>query len=309
MKITNRVIIIHHNDADGRCAAAIAGLSSLCRDYSIEYIEADYGMLKGVWPETFVDMVDRSYDTVDHVSKVFIVDFSLPEHMVARLETLTELHWIDHHASAKLFTYHHLKGLRDFTDKGRSGCELAWEYCFPAGMAVEGEFGRIPAIVKLIGDYDTWRLEYEDRCKPLIIALDAEQYKPDDPVWRQMFGLTDIWGAEVTIVATLIERGRIMIGYRDGYALSVCESYGFETVFEGLNCYAVNLFKMGSMAFGDKLTNYDACIAFVFDGERFTVSLYSDKPAIDCSEICRRHGGGGHKGAAGFTCDMLPFKK
>jgi len=42
-----RTIIIHHNDADGRCAAAIVGLSEYCNKEITEYIEADYSMLKG----------------------------------------------------------------------------------------------------------------------------------------------------------------------------------------------------------------------------------------------------------------------
>jgi len=229
--------------------------------------------------------------------------------MIKRLENLTTLYWIDHHASAKTYTYHHLKGLRDFTDKGKSGCELAWDFCFPKGMNIKGEFGGVPTIVKLIGDYDTWRLEYEDRCKPLIVAMDAGQYKPDHPIWRSMFGLTNIWGAKVATITTLIEQGKIMINYRDGYAESICESYGFETVFKNLNCYAVNIVKMGSMAFGDKIKKYDACIAFVFDGKHFSVSLYSEKANIDCSVICGKYGGGGHKGAAGFVCKTLPFNK
>ncbi len=306
-----KTIIIHHNDADGRCAASIVGLSHYCNNGFVEYIEADYAIFKGTWPAYFVDMVDRNYDTADHINQIFIVDFSLPEDMVKQLEKLTTLYWIDHHASAKTYTYHHLKGLRDFTDKGRSGCELAWDFCFPQGMAVKGEFGGVPTIIKLIGDYDTWRLEYENRCKPLIIALDAEQYKPDDYfIWTNMFGLVDIESKlESKMPADLIKKGKTMISYRDGYAKSICESYGFETIFEGLDCYAVNIVKMGSMAFGDKMKQYDACIAFVYDGKNFSVSLYSEKPNIDCSIICKKHGGGGHKGAAGFVCETLPFNK
>lgn len=40
---------------------------------------------------------------------------------------------------------------------------------------------------------------------------------------------------------------------------------------------------------------------------RWKVSLYSTKPEIDCGVICKTFGGGGHKGAAGFICDKLPW--
>lgn len=299
-------IVIHHNDADGRCAAAIVGYSLGQKE--LEYIEADYAMLKTSWLETLLDKIERNYDTVDHVSLVYIVDFSLPEEAVKRLEQVTEVIWIDHHASAKNYSYHHLKGLRDFTNKGRSGCELAWEYCRPDSH-LSGEFGNVPTIVKLIGDYDTWRLEYEGRCKPLVVALDAHQYMPDNPIWVKMFAGVNPSELEATIPQNLIEQGKTMILYRDGYAASMRKSFGFETEFEGSKCYALNIARMGSMAFAEKMKTHDACLMFIYDGQRFTVSMYSEKPEIDCSVICKKHGGGGHKGASGFTCDKLPFKK
>ena len=46
---------------------------------------------------------------------------------------------------------------------------------------------------------------------------------------------------------------------------------------------------------------------FVFDGTQFTISLYSE--VVDVSEIAKKYGGGGHKGASGFHCKQLPFSK
>ena len=34
--------------------------------------------------------------------------------------------------------------------------------------------------------------------------------------------------------------------------------------------------------------------------------MYTMKDDIDVSKICYEFGGGGHKKAAGFTCDYLP---
>ena len=41
---------------------------------------------------------------------------------------------------------------------------------------------------------------------------------------------------------------------------------------------------------------------------KWSVSLYSIDPNIDCGSIAKKHGGGGHPGAAGFQCDSLPFE-
>jgi len=43
--------------------------------------------------------------------------------------------------------------------------------------------------------------------------------------------------------------------------------------------------------------------------DKWTVSLYHapGKEHHDLSKIAVIHGGGGHKGACGFTCSILPF--
>ena len=46
---------------------------------------------------------------------------------------------------------------------------------------------------------------------------------------------------------------------------------------------------------------------FSYDGHKYTVSVYTEKD-IDVSKIAVKHGGGGHKKAAGFICENLPYK-
>ena len=54
---------------------------------------------------------------------------------------------------------------------------------------------------------------------------------------------------------------------------------------------------------------HDIMVAYcqMKDG-RWKVSLYSTKPEIDCGAIAKAFDGGGHKGAAGFVCDKLPWE-
>ena len=54
---------------------------------------------------------------------------------------------------------------------------------------------------------------------------------------------------------------------------------------------------------------YDVMLTFC-RGKRkeWNVGLYSTKPDIDCGAICKTFGGGGHKGAAGFQVEELPFE-
>ena len=48
-------------------------------------------------------------------------------------------------------------------------------------------------------------------------------------------------------------------------------------------------------------------IVFVYNGDKWKVSLYTKKDDIDVSIIAQKYGGGGHKKASGFRCDKLPF--
>jgi len=285
-----KMIIVHHNDADGRCAAAIAGRSPL-GGKEATYIEADYAKAKD--KQWLKELLAMAKDQV-----VLIVDFSLPLPVMEEINAIAaRFIWIDHHASVKDYPQH-FEGKRDFTNKGAAGCELAWEFFFPDKPT--------PYFVKLIGDYDTWRLMLEVFCKPLITALDAMQWAPAQIPQSLFTGIGRV-PKEYTVDG-LIEMGRTMIRYRDGYTKGCRNTFGFETEFHGLNCYALNMGRMGSMMFGDEMQTHAACLAFYFDGKLFTVSLYSEKPEVDCADICKQHGGGGHKGAAGFQCQELPFK-
>ena len=65
----------------------------------------------------------------------------------------------------------------------------------------------------------------------------------------------------------------------------------------------MNTNMFSSESFKDIYTEekYDLMIAFLFNGKIWTISLYSTKIEIDCSVLAKSMGGGGHKGAAGFT--------
>ena len=53
---------------------------------------------------------------------------------------------------------------------------------------------------------------------------------------------------------------------------------------------------------------HDAMLCFYWSNRGFwRCSIYSDNPDIDCSVYAQSYGGGGHKGAAGFQAETLPF--
>lgn len=50
---------------------------------------------------------------------------------------------------------------------------------------------------------------------------------------------------------------------------------------------------------------HDAVCTFHWTGRRWKISLYTDKPNVDVGIIAKSRGGGGHRGAAGFTATDL----
>lgn len=277
--------IIHHNDLDGICAAAIVA-------------RENNGVLPIIFYETNYNRpVDVSQ--INPGDRVAIVDFSYPPEEMEKIEDAINcpgvcsgtIIWIDHHKTAAQYDYSY-SGLRDFHDKGPAGCELAWTYFFPDTP--------MPKAVSLIGDYDSWRLampesrEFYEGAKIFILSPESTFWPvllKDDPELLQMIQAA----------------GQIATAYRDQYCLSIRKSYGYETELAGHKAYAMNLFGFGSGQFGDLFKKYPLVIAYVHDGVKFTVSLYSE--TIDVGAIAQQFGGGGHKGAAGFVCPFLLFKQ
>lgn len=258
------MICIHHNDADGRCSAAIVK-----RFFNTRlFIEMDYkDILK--------------LECIEPKESVFIVDFSFkPDVMKQILARTTDIVWIDHHKTAAAYGYM-LQGKFDIT---KSGCELTWEYCTKTPA---------PLVVSLIGAYDTWRHD---------VAGDIEFYEglrlldhgPLEPIWDELFAGN---------VDAIIRDGETCIKYRDQMCASILKQFGHLVTLDGHTMLACN-FRMGSLGFGQH--DYDACVSYIYDGTKWTVSIYSSK--IDVGAIALAHGGGGHTGAAGFTCLQLPWR-
>jgi hypothetical protein len=48
------------------------------------------------------------------------------------------------------------------------------------------------------------------------------------------------------------------------------------------------------------------CMFYWRDRVGWTISLYTEGKRIDCGDIARRMGGGGHQSAAGYVVSVLP---
>jgi oligoribonuclease NrnB/cAMP/cGMP phosphodiesterase (DHH superfamily) len=291
----------YHNDADGRCAGfwvhLSAGLNDRYSDH--DFIEMAYG-------KPFL------VNSIRKDEQVYIVDYSIsPDEMIQLLDITKNVTWIDHHKTAieKYQDFEHeIRGVRY---DGVAGCMLT--YCYLHHMTDRGS-GDIktfdismtkdaPKFTKLIADWDVWKFEFGNDTRHFITAFNAYDFEPESKLWHEFIRLSCSPGAAC---ADFIQQGITMTTYRDGWARDYMK-LGFGVDFEGAKCFAVNLGRCNSEYFKSLPAGiYDVLMPFVFDGNQYTVSLYST--TIDVSEIAKKYGGGGHKGAAGFQCRELPWE-
>jgi len=289
----------YHNDSDGKCAgfwvALSVGLTDL-PDYQPEFIEIDYRMRFPI-------------ESIGRNELVYIVDYSIkPDEMRELLKITNNVTWIDHHFSAineyKDFEYP-IRGVRY---DGVAGCMLT--YCYIHHMTSRGE-GVItpfdlsmtedaPLFTKLIADWDVWKFDYGDDTRFFQTAFRAYDFEPTSRIWDRFL-------TEKDSERDMIKEGIVMTKYKDNWAKEYIKM-GFETMFEGHKCFALNLGMANSDYFKSlPQGKYDILIPFSFDGDLYKFSLYSQ--TVDVSEIAVKYGGGGHKQASGFQSKEIPFTK
>ena len=267
------IICLHHNDADGRASAAIVR-RALGPD--VQFYEIDFG-----------DLVP--WNKIEGADRAVMVDFSLPPDEMLRLAEATDLIWIDHHISA----LEAMAGIADdwpgVRDIGEAGCVLTWNYFFPDKP--------IPRAILLIGDRDIWRWAEQDTG-----AFDEGLYQRDtrpdhDELWQPL--LND----DRKLLQELIEEGEILRRARLLDIRRTVRKYGFEVSFEGYRTLAINTRSSGEMGEIIRQQGYQIAYCYVDirqNGNLVTaVTLYSDE--VDVSRLARKFGGGGHRGAAGFS--------
>ena len=292
----------YHNDADGRCAGFWVHLSVGINDQYQDpsFIEMSYAK-------------PFPMETIRKDEQIYIVDYSISTDEMRQLLKITEnVTWIDHHKTAidKYQDFEHeIRGVRY---DGIAGCMLAYCYIHHMTQRGEGDIKQFdismikdaPMFTKLIADWDVWKFDYGDDTRHFITAFNAYNFEPSSKLWSRFLCFPD---DDAFACSDFIRDGIIMTTFRDGWAKDYMK-LGFETDFEGVKCFAVNLGRCNSEYFKSLPPGqYDVLIPFAFDGSQYTVSLYST--TIDVSEIAKKYGGGGHKGAAGFQCTELPFKK
>jgi oligoribonuclease NrnB/cAMP/cGMP phosphodiesterase (DHH superfamily) len=274
-------ICLHHNDADGRAAAAVVRRAYNGR---VTTIEMNYGD-------------PLPWDRIEPVKRVVVVDFSFPLEEMQRLALGRELVWIDHHISAIRLLGDAARAWKGLQDTREAACVLTWQYFFPSQS--------VPRALVLIGDRDIWRWAEADT-GPFDAGLHQENTNPDnDELWLPL--LTD----DPVVLQRLIARGTILRAAQLNDVHRRVASYGYPVIFEGKRTLAINARGNGDIGAAIQELNYPMGYCYIDcmqNGRLMTfVTLFSSE--VDVSRIAQKFGGGGHPGAAGFSFERCasPF--
>ncbi len=290
------LIIYHDKDLDGICSGAIL-LKAFPTARLLGY---DYG---------------RPFDVegnIENGEMVIMADVSMPMDIMEEIaERSGNFVWIDHHVSAHNdfvnhfgdFGLHEDGGMTELERKmvyvyenGRAACELCWEYIIQDDM---------PEAVLLLGEYDTWRNQDEDRWNNVILPF---QYG------MRLDGFTP--ETLVNYLDNPINYEKILIGKSILKYQKEQNAFAMKASFDArlnlpdgqvIRCLVCNRVPSNSMSFESKWdeSKYDIMVPIGFDGQRWGLSFYTTKPSVDCSVLAKSFGGGGHKQAAGCSTDDL----
>jgi hypothetical protein len=284
------MLCIHHNDADGHASAAIV----YHRYPECRFVEADYR-------EFPIGVINKDELTI-------IVDYS-PEPFSLWPDVLAasggRLIWIDHHITSiqNAEQYPDATRLPGLRTEARCGAYLSWLFFFE-GLP-------IPYWLKLVDQWD--RHVFTDRTKDEVLnfvrGLETDEYGPTDPIWKSIIS------QDTNVMSQICYDGTVVRRYETKEAVKNLDN-GYEIKWEGHRCLVCNCTMAGSRLFDvERETNgrmrpgYDIFICWAFDGEDYTVHLYSDPSRLTVNDLAQKYHGGGHPGSAGFVTKHLPWEQ
>ena len=286
------VCIYHSKDLDGWSSAAIINN----KFSGVELVGYDYG-------DPFPDVTKGV--------PLIVVDVSFPmEHMLKMAEERNlDLMWIDHHIKSIMEFDQFMKGRENtfcvtHIKDGIASCELTWEAFHP------GE--QMPRAIRLLGMYDVHRntdtAAWETEVLPFQFGMRAICSSPTE---FPSLLLSDGKESDEFVERT-IESGKAILDYLRKIDATLMERKSFEADFLGKKALCLNASTYSFLTFASRWDSakYDVAVGFSFNGSQWTGSIYTDKSDVDCNELARQLGGGGHKRASGFAVkDILEVLK
>ncbi|MBM2810911.1 MAG: phosphohydrolase [Chloroflexi bacterium] len=225
---------------------------------------------------------------------VYILDFSYPRETLLRMkDDAASLLVLDHHKTAEA----DLEGLPFCVfDMERSGAGITWDH-----LAAEGDPPpKRPWLVDVVEDRDLWRYRFGDQTRH------TASYMATVPMTFDAWD--DLANGGLDAAAA---KGAAIQSYIDSYGVKACQHAIFRDL-GGFTVPVINIFYENCSDHVHRLCSLHperpfGASFYLRDNGRWQFSLRSIGD-FDVSEVARKWGGGGHKNAAGFEVDTLPWE-
>lgn len=246
--------------------------------------------------------------SIEGYDKIFMADISIPE-LLEDKTLWNKIVWIDHHKSAiDKYDNERIAGIRI---DGVAACRLCWQYMTNEGcvLSYNDFYTRSlyePYVVQMVGEYDVWdkRDPNADRYQVALALQDWDYITAKDYFEAYRPNVPDSTCLEIE--ETLADQGAMCLSYQNQQNKRLVErSYTIQ--FEGLKFLVLNTSQGNSQVFESKeREDHHACMMWRYDGREIKVSLYHKvgREDLDLSTIAVKYGGGGHRGACGFSLSI-----
>jgi oligoribonuclease NrnB/cAMP/cGMP phosphodiesterase (DHH superfamily) len=242
--------------------------------------------------------------------RLIIVDFSFPESVYKQwaeqgVETLT----IDHHKTAwdELSTLHlknnaitnllNINKTKMRFDLNESGATLTWKYFYP--------WQAVPPILEYVRDRDLWnhQLHRTKEIHEAIASLRSQYRKQGRDVFKLFASLIELSREQLLAIFEPIGKDLLDEKFREILAIAGTHYMGtldeYTIPYIELDCRSDRLVSdIGSHL--NKTLQPLFVVVVTSDGQ-FHLRSDKDGSDFDVSAIAKKHGGGGHRNAAGFS--------
>lgn len=283
--------IYHDKDLDGLASAAILNI----KFPSIRLIGWDY-----------------TYDHSELIKKipdgktVIMADLSLPANFMRIIKGKCngKFWWFDHHVSAMEDTGIAALDLPGIRNSEVAACEILWGYYYQNQV--------INGLINLFGIYDTWRkdeADWEYSVLPVQTYFRTEMSLHDcqGDFIASLSETIECWGLNAQGVAIL--EGFAMMQYQEAQLKAIARS-GQIREFEGHTAFVLNTTadpsRLAEIVW-EMYAQAEITVTYKHQPGNLFPWKYSmrGRGVIDLSEIAKKHGGGGHFNAAGFSTAQI----
>jgi len=296
--------IFYSSDVMGKYAAYLAYYYSAAKLRSIKYIEIDYTF-------TFFSYLAE----IRKRENVFIIGYTPALEEFEYLTKITDnVKIIDNNSYTLDFIEKNNISIsagekkekdiiQGYINVHMSLPETVWQF-FKIGdykTFIDRDKTQPPRCIRLLTDYHNRNFEYGDEGKWLYYALYGLDAHPSQSVYNLL--LNDRY------VDRLLSGGKAITDYIERYRHRIIKKYGYGIDFRGASCLIINYPECDYSWFDDKelKESYEIVASYVFNGENFTVKMWSNREEINVENLTKDFDPVGNKWVVEFIVDECEF--